>query len=42
MPEIPSRKVDDGGFDEIMATPLGKAWAEDWWHGAIEQVRDVE
>ena len=42
VPEIPSRKVDEGGFDEIMATPLGRAWADDWWNGAIERVQDVE
>lgn len=42
LPDIPSRKVVDGGFDELIATPLGKAWAEDWWHCAMEQVEDVD
>ncbi|MFU8828244.1 MAG: hypothetical protein ACNA8P_02315 [Phycisphaerales bacterium] len=42
IPEIPSRKVVDGGFAEIMATPLGKAWAEDWWNGAIEHLQQME
>lgn len=42
VPEIPSRKVEDGGFARIMATPLGKAWAEDWWNIAMEQIQDVE
>ncbi len=42
LPEIPCRKVSDGGFARIMATPLGRAWAEDWWNGAMDQVEDVD
>jgi hypothetical protein len=42
IPEIPSRKVSDGGFARIMATPLGRAWAEDWWNGAMDCIEDVD
>lgn len=42
LPEIPSRRVADGGFADILATPLGRAWAEDWWNIAMEHVPDVE
>lgn len=42
VPDIPSRKVVEGGFDELISTPLGKAWAEDWWNSAMERAREVE
>lgn len=31
-PTIPSIRVDAGGFDELTDTPLGRSWAEQWWH----------
>ncbi len=30
-PTIPSLRVDAGGFDRLTDTPLGRAWADQWW-----------
>jgi len=35
-PRIPLRRVSDGGWGELMATPEGQAWAEEFWQGAFE------
>jgi hypothetical protein len=35
-PRIPVRKVSEGGWAALMATPEGKAWAEEFWQGAFE------
>lgn len=37
-PHIPLRAVSEGGFGPIVATPRGRAWAEGWWHEALERV----
>lgn len=34
-PRIPVRKVSDGGWGSMMATPEGRAWAEEFWQGAF-------
>jgi len=31
-PTIPSLRVDAGGFERLTSTPLGRAWADQWWH----------
>ena len=31
MTRIPTRRVDEGGFESLMTTPEGRAFAEDWW-----------
>lgn len=31
-PTIPSMRVESGGFDRLTETPLGRSWAEQWWH----------
>jgi hypothetical protein len=38
LPRIPTIAVRDGGFDPIVATPAGRAWAESWWDQTL--VRD--
>jgi hypothetical protein len=35
-PRIPTRKVEDGGWGSMMETPDGRAWAEEFWQGALE------
>lgn len=38
LPRIPVRRVSAGGFDAIMATPGGRAWAASWWGRAFDRV----
>ncbi len=35
---IPIRRVDQGGFDRLVATPAGRRWSDGWWSRTIEQV----
>jgi hypothetical protein len=35
-PRIPTRKVDDGGFDRLMSDPRGQRVARQWWTSAFE------
>ncbi len=38
-PRIPTRKVEDGGgggWGSMMETPEGRAWAEEFWQGALD------
>ncbi len=35
-PRIPVRKVTDGGWDALMSTPEGRAWADEFWQSAFE------
>lgn len=34
-PRIPVRRVSEGGWGEMMATEEGRAWAAEFWQGAI-------
>ena len=34
-PRIPVRKVDDAGWTALVQTPEGRAWAEEFWQGAL-------
>ncbi|MBX3385344.1 MAG: hypothetical protein KF768_02100 [Phycisphaeraceae bacterium] len=34
-PRIPTRRVDEGGFDPVMRTAEGRAWAAEWWDRAL-------
>ena len=38
LPRIPTRRVDRGGFEAVRSTPEGRAWADDWWHFALDRV----
>jgi hypothetical protein len=40
-PRIPTRKVEDGGWAKLMETPEGRAWAEEFWQGALEHPEAV-
>lgn len=35
-PRIPTRPVGEGGFSAMMASPGGKAWAEEWWADTLQ------
>ena len=35
-PRIPVRRVRDGGFAAMMASPTGRAVARWWWQRALE------
>lgn len=37
-PTIPSLRVDSGGFEQLTATPLGRAWADQWWHDTFRSM----
>jgi hypothetical protein len=34
-PRIPTRRVDRGGFDRLMADPRGRDAADRWWSSAF-------
>ena len=38
LPRIPTRRVDEGGFDPILQSPGGREWAEQWWGDAFVKV----
>lgn len=40
-PRIPTRRVEDGGFDALRARANGMARAEQWWMVALERVDEV-
>ena len=37
-PRIPVKKVEEGGFDRMMARPGGEERASQWWGAAFERV----
>ncbi|MEQ8844766.1 MAG: hypothetical protein RIB58_07910 [Phycisphaerales bacterium] len=37
-PTIPSLRVDAGGFDRLTSSPLGRAWADQWWHDTFRSM----
>lgn len=40
LPRIPTRRVDLGGFSDLMRLPAARQMATHWWQTAIERVRD--
>jgi hypothetical protein len=34
-PRIPTRPMAEGGFNGLMATRAGRAWAEEWWSDTL-------
>lgn len=41
-PRIPIRRVETGGFDDLLARPRGREVAERWWRTAFARTPDVE
>ncbi|NUQ53660.1 MAG: hypothetical protein HUU19_13305 [Phycisphaerales bacterium] len=39
-PKIPLRRVAEGGFSALVATPDGRQWADLWWNAALDHVND--
>ena len=39
-PRIPTRRVDDGGFDRLMGDPRGRRAAGRFWSGALVDADD--
>lgn len=37
-PKIPLRRVAEGGFSALVATPDGRLWADLWWNAALDHV----
>jgi hypothetical protein len=35
-PRIPTRRVSDGGFSAVVATPTGREWADQWWAETLQ------
>jgi hypothetical protein len=40
MPRIPLRRVDEGGFDDLLARPRGREVASRWWRMAFARIED--
>jgi len=38
LPRIPTRRVDEGGFDPIVRRPEGREWADRWWGEAFATI----
>ncbi len=38
LPRIPRRRVDEGGFTELMRRPLARVITTHWWRRALERV----
>ena len=38
LPRIPRRRVDQGGFAELMRRPMARIMATHWWRRAVERV----
>ena len=36
-PRIPTRKVSEGGFEDVRTSADGRAWADSWWSGAFRK-----
>lgn len=42
LPRIPVRRVETGGFDDLLARPRGREVADRWWRIALARTPDVE
>jgi len=40
MPRIPVRRVDEGGFDDLLSRPRGREIARRWWQMAFARIDD--
>jgi len=40
LPRIPLRRVDEGGFEELLARPRGREVAARWWRMAFARLGD--
>jgi len=40
MARIPRRRVEEGGFSEMIRSPLAKRLVSHWWAKAIERIRE--
>ena len=38
VPRIPTRRVSEGGYGELVRRPLGRLMATHWWARAIEKI----
>ncbi|MBU6412383.1 MAG: hypothetical protein KGS45_02830 [Planctomycetes bacterium] len=38
LPRIPLRRVEEGGWEELLAKPKGRDVAERWWRRALRWV----
>jgi len=38
LPRIPRRRVDQGGFTELMRRPLARVMATHWWRRALDRI----
>ncbi len=35
-PRIPIRQLEQGGFESLLRSSEGRAWAEEWWEQALQ------
>ncbi len=42
LPRIPLRRVDQGGFDDLLARPRGREVAWRWWRRVFSRLPDGE
>ena len=38
LPRIPTRRVDQGGFTQLMSRPAARVMASHWWHRTLDRV----
>lgn len=41
LPRIPRRRVDRGGFAQMLKRPLGSKIIQYWWNQALDRIRDT-
>lgn len=41
MPRIPRRRVDKGGFAQLLSRPNANSIIASWWGKALHRVRDI-
>lgn len=41
-PRIPARRVDEGGFAELLSTQEGRVVVDWWWEHTLSQVDDLK
>lgn len=42
LPRIPVRRVDEGGWEELLGQPNGRRICERWWRIALRWVFDLD
>jgi hypothetical protein len=38
LPRIPRKRVDEGGFNELLAVPGARVLVNRWWNGVLDRI----